>query len=179
MALGKALGLDNPAENLYVYGSLGTGLSADPGTADLDVTFFTPLVPVQPAESRPQTPREQSHREHAKAQLRRVEAVLQSSSGYSAVQFIVEGARVPVVTATSTTGRCVDITFANRHAVENSGLLRKLARFPIFPQFIRRVKRWAKEQNLVKDPANGEFRQYSSYTWTLMVGGYVLVLGHE
>lgn len=160
-ALAKAIGAD-----VHVYGSLYTGLFLEEHTADLDVTFFTPIDGSDDGHAK--TPREQSV-----AQLRKVhERLLRPDSGYFSTTFVSTGARVPVVKATSAqTGRQIDITFANRHAVENSKLLLQYCQiYPVFVQFVRRVKAWAKAGELVMDPANKDYQQYSPYTWTLMVG---------
>ena len=87
------------------------------------------------------------------------------AAGYECVEFVAHGARVPVVKAVCpVTGRRIDITCGNGLAVLNSLLLAMYARNEKVRGFLVALKSWAKQENLIRDKANGFL---SSYTWTL------------
>ena len=164
-----------------VYGSLYTGLVSgseggeDSGAedhADLDISF--PLESSAfPSDVDVETPPTAllDRRSLQISQLSRIAQRLRESLFYEQVEE-VPNAKVPLVRCVDlSTGRKIDITVGNTHALRNSALLKSFAQFPAVRELVRRVKCWAKEEHLIIDTTNGLL---SSYTYTLLAVAFLL-----
>ena len=138
---------------LLPYGSLINGSCEDPSTADLDVTIL------EKHDAPPDRDRDCRSVATLSTQLR--------EAGYVDVDAITTGARKPVLRfMDGGSGRRIDLTVENRHAVKNSLLVRQYIKNPRCLALVKRVKEWAKQKGLILDKTNGLL---SSYGYTLLV----------